>query len=74
MKRHIVILALLSGACGGPDVTGNSQGGIMKWSSGNEREAFRAAQNHCTRYGKDAKITQIVPTAGGSVTFECVKS
>jgi len=73
MKVWIVIAgALLAAGCGGPKVTGNAQGGIMDWFATNEREAFNAAQAHCAKYGKDAVINQIVPRAGGSVTFVCV--
>lgn len=74
--RKLVVVALipaLAGCGGGPTVTGNSQGGVMDWFATNEREVFLLAQEHCGRYGKDARITQIVPRGGGSVTFDCVQ-
>lgn len=74
---RILMLALVAAslaACAArPEVTGNAQGGVMDWFATNEREAFLAAQGHCQKYGRDARITQIVPRAGGSVAFECVK-
>ena len=73
MRLWIVALALLAAGCAAPTVTGNAQGGLMDWLGTNEREAFNAAQTHCQKYGRDARITQIVPRAGGSVAFECVK-
>lgn len=71
MKR--LLICLLLAGCAAPTVTGNAQGGVMDWFATNEREAFMAAQAHCQQYGRDARITQIVPRAGGSVAFECVK-
>ena len=74
MKSGIVIaIALLAAGCSGPKVTGNSQGGAMPWFATNTENAFNAAQAHCQKYGKDARITQMVPIAGGSVAFDCVK-
>lgn len=72
MRKLVVVLTLLAG-CSSPTVTGNAQGGVMDWFATNEREVFTLAQTHCAKYGKDARITQIVPRGGGSVAFECVK-
>lgn len=65
-----VMFAVVLAGCGAPKVSGNAQGGVMGAVS--EDRGFRAAQAHCQQYGKDAKITQIVPWAGGSMTFACV--
>lgn len=73
MRFLIVALAMTVTACAAPVVTGNAQGGVMDWFATNEREAFNASQAHCLKYGRDVRITQIVPIAGGSVTFQCVK-
>jgi len=71
MKSGIVIaIALLAAGCAGPKVSGNAQGGIM--GSYGPEKTFKAAQAHCQKYGKDAKITQVVPDAEGSATFSCV--
>lgn len=76
MKAQVlgILMAAAVAACSAPRVTGNAQGGVMPWFATNEREAFQAAQTHCSQFGKDARITQIVPTAGGTVTFDCVKA
>ncbi len=71
MRFGIVItVALLVVGCSGPKVSGNAQGGIM--GSYSPEKTFNAAQAHCQKYGKDAKITQVVPDAAGSATFSCV--
>lgn len=73
MRKLIAIAAaILLGGCAA-QVTGNSQGGIMPWHGINEQKAFAAAQEHCQKYGKDARINQVTPYAGGSVTFDCVR-
>lgn len=73
MKRLWVVL-LLAGCSGGHnDVTGNELGGTMAWHMTNEKLAFQAADAHCRKYGRAARITQIAPYAGGSVTFNCEK-
>ena len=74
MRLLIVFAVLVLTGCSGPDVTGNAQGGVMPWAFTNEAKVFKAAQSHCQKYGKDARITQIVPIAGGSASFDCVKA
>lgn len=73
MRYAMILMALTLAACSEPRVTGNAQGGVMPWFATNEQIAFNAAQAHCAKYGKDARITQIVPRAGGTVAFDCVK-
>lgn len=72
---RLIALALLLAACSGGhnDVTGNELGGTMPWFATNERAAFQAADAHCKQYGRSARITQIIPYAGGTVTFACEK-
>lgn len=71
MRQTIVLLfALALTGCGAPKISGNAQGGVM--GSVSEDRGFRAAQAHCQHYGRDARITQIVPYAGGSMSFVCV--
>lgn len=69
------ILALLLALTGcGISVTGNALGGVMPWSGQSPESAFKAAEAHCVKAGKHARITQIVqPTAGaeGAVVFNC---
>lgn len=70
--RYVVMgIALLVGACGDPEVSGNAVGGVMHGAT--EATGYRVAQAHCQQYGKNARITQIV-VIGGSVVFDCVKS
>lgn len=72
MRIAIVLLALTVAACATPEVTGNSDGGITSMFASNEREVFAAAQAHCAKYGRNARITD-VQAIGSSVSFECVK-
>jgi hypothetical protein len=70
----LVFLAALAGCTGGHrQITGNEVGGTMPWHLTNERRAFQAADAHCRKYGRAARLTQIVPEAGGTVSFDCVK-
>ncbi len=66
-------LLLMLAACGA-SVTGNALGGVMPWSGQSPESAFKAAEAHCGKAGKHARITQIVqPTSGaeGAVVFNC---
>ena len=68
-----VVVATLAG-CGGPSTTGNDLGGVMSWSGQSPADAFKAAEAHCRKVDKRARITQIVqPTADtkGAVVFSC---
>ena len=68
-----VVVATLAG-CGGSGTTGNDLGGVMSWSGQSPAEAFKAAEAHCRKVDKRARITQIVqPTADtkGAVVFSC---
>jgi len=69
----ILPLFLMLAACGA-SVTGNALGGVMPWSGQSPESAFKAAEAHCGKIDKHARITQIVPpTSGaeGAVVFNC---
>jgi hypothetical protein len=69
----LVLLVALAG-CGDTRTTGNELGGVMTWSGQSPASAFKAAEAHCGKAGKHARITQIVqPTteAQGAVVFNC---
>jgi hypothetical protein len=75
MRKLMTLLLLLAAAgCGGSKPTGNELGGVMPWSGQTPESAFRAADAHCKKVNKAARITQIVqPTSGteGAVVFAC---
>lgn len=68
----IAATLILSACAITPEVTGNAKGGVMPWFATNLREAHSAAEAHCRKYGKHARITQATTEAGGSVIFDCV--
>ena len=70
----LLLMSALTGCGGGPSPTGNDLGGVMSWSGQSPDSAFKAAQAHCKKTNKSARITQIVqPTATteGAVVFSC---
>jgi hypothetical protein len=75
MRKLLALLLLLAVAgCGGSKPTGNELGGVMSWSGQSPESAFKAAEAHCKKANKAARITQIVqPTASteGAVVFAC---
>jgi hypothetical protein len=75
IMRKTIALALLLGACSSlPRVTGNELGGVMPWSGEDESDAFKAAQAHCEKYSRSARITQVATASGkakGVITFVC---
>jgi hypothetical protein len=73
MRIAIIFGALLVSACAStPNVTGNAKGGVMPWFATNLKAAHGAADGHCRKYGKQARITSVQAEAGGSVVFDCV--
>jgi hypothetical protein len=75
VRKLLTLLLLLAvAACGGSKPTGNDLGGVMSWSGQSPESAFKAADAHCKKVNKSARITQIVqPTASteGAVVFTC---
>ena len=75
MRQFLALSLLLALAgCGGPRVTGNALGGVMPWSGQSPDSAFKAAEAHCEKASRHARVTQIVqPTAEaqGAVVLNC---
>jgi hypothetical protein len=54
-------------------INGNDTGGIIPWSPALRAYGYRtAAQDHCSGYGKLARITSVHARYGDYVGFECV--
>lgn len=73
-KRLTLFMLLTVAGCGEAKPTGNELGGVMSWSGQSPESAFKAADAHCKKANKAARITQIVqPTASteGAVVFAC---
>jgi hypothetical protein len=62
---------LLAGCAATPPADGNDKGGGIE-GFGTTTQAQAAADKHCHRYDKSARITQTRSTAGGYVLFECI--
>ncbi len=46
----------------------------MPWSGEDEADAFKAAESHCQKFGKSARITQVTQATDrskGVVVFNC---
>ena len=56
--RKLLTLLLLSAVagCGGSKPTGNELGGVMSWSGQSPESAFKAADAHCRKANKAARI------------------
>ena len=73
-KLPTVLVFLALGGCGGSSPTGNELGGVMSWSGQSPASAFKAAEAHCKKANRSARITQIVQPTGsteGAVVFSC---
>ena len=74
-KLPVIFLLALSGC--GSSATGNELGGVMPWSGQSPASAFKAAEAHCKKFDRSARITQIAQPAGdaeGAVVFNCEKA
>ena len=73
MKPAIAALALLLSACAStPPVAGNARGGMIDLRLHYPDSAvMAAADRHCARYGKRARITGMAGREGMSTAFEC---
>ncbi len=66
----LLLLAALSlGACG-LRPAGNPQGGVVTPILGTDEQQLLAAQGHCAKYRKNARMAQTLDT--GSVVFDCI--
>ena len=61
----------VAGCASTPAADGNDKGGSIE-GFGTTAQARAAADKHCRRYGKSARITQTRSTTGGYVLFECI--
>ena len=71
-KAPIVLLLALAGCAASPPAVGNSKGGVIDWFGTNAKAVHETADNHCRKYGKAARITEMRAVAGGHVLFECI--
>jgi len=55
----------------GPEVTGNSIGGIFPYRPAAAGIYQQIAETHCARYGRLAKVTSIPHSYGDYVSFVC---
>jgi hypothetical protein len=55
----------------GPGITGNDTGGILPYSPGIEDSYKQIADDHCSRYGRMAKVTSVHRIYGDYVSFVC---
>ncbi|TXL73739.1 hypothetical protein FHP25_20245 [Vineibacter terrae] len=66
----LLLLAALSlAACGGLRPAGTPQGGVVTPILGTDEQQLLAAQGHCARFRKNARMAQTLDT--GSVVFDC---
>jgi hypothetical protein len=75
MRYGIVLMALgmALGACVGPGpFKGNDTGGIIAWSPEAEASAREVTASHCSRYGRQARITSIRREYGDYIAFSCL--
>jgi len=81
--RGIPIVALLSlgGCAAAPELTGNSDGGVVTWGTRPVDEmvhgrganvGFQMAEAHCARFGRGARVLQSVDRGAG-MSFVCVQ-
>ena len=72
MRMLVVAAALAAAGCAATlAADGNDKGGAIE-GFGTTAQARAAADNHCNRYGKSARITQMHSTGGGYALFECI--
>ena len=71
MKAFIVATALAVTGCAAA-VDGTELGGVAQWYGASPGEAVTAANTHCQKYGRVARVSQ-VQTYGGYLAFSCDK-
>lgn len=68
-----VAAVLVSGCAATPPVSGNETGGLVDLSlSYPNDKIFAAADAHCAKYGKVARVTRSNSAIDDNATFECV--
>jgi hypothetical protein len=74
MRFAIVLTALgmALGACAPGAFKGNDTGGVISWSPEAEASARETAASHCSRYGRDARITSVHRQYGDFIGFSCL--
>lgn len=75
--KYLALLVLLAG-CGSLTIAGATPESVTIMDNrltGDSQDAFNAAQKHCQRYGKNARLSIDGKTLGGvqRLTFDCVK-
>jgi hypothetical protein len=75
MKSKILPLLLLAAGLSSDQaqvsLTGNDTGGMIVWTPESETLAFAAADAHCARYGKEARVTSVYRQYGHYIGFAC---
>jgi hypothetical protein len=66
------MLVAISGDVRARRFYGNENGGVIDWAFTNEEKVFRQTTQHCAKYGRTAKITNIKAISGGHVFFDCI--
>ncbi|TWT13943.1 hypothetical protein [Reyranella sp. CPCC 100927] len=68
----LLVAALSLAACGSTiRPAGTAQGGVVTPILGTDDQQLLAAQGHCARYRKNARMNQAIET--GSVMFDCTR-
>lgn len=57
-------------ACSAPRVNRNAQGGVVTSAVGGDGQVQTAANAHCAKYGKTARLSRTIES--GSIMFDCV--
>jgi hypothetical protein len=70
----MMAVGMALGACAGPSpyITANDTGGIISWSPATEAEARAMTSSHCSRYGREARITSMRREYGDYIGFACL--
>jgi hypothetical protein len=66
-----IVIFALSACAAGPRVAGNEIGGAVPMAGITREQAFEAAQSHCAKYGRAARIVAIRADTPENVVFEC---
>lgn len=70
-KLCFLTFALALSACAPHVMHGNDVGGVVQFRTSDLGEALKAADAHCQKFGKKARITSS-PSLRTQATFECV--